>query len=138
MTASENCLKLVQEFEGCRLTVYSDVAGINTIGVGHKLEGDEEYPNGIDQEKAEALLKADLGIADEVVSRLAPQSNQNQHDALCDFCFNLGRGSLVMLLSHGFDQIPAQIPRWVYAGGVVQTGLVRRRAAEVELFNKEV
>lgn len=135
---SKNGIALVESSEGLSLTVYKDANGNPTVGYGHKLEGDGEYPNGIDQEKAEELLKIDLGIADEVVSRLVPQSNQNQHDALCDFCFNLGRGSLVMLLSHGFDQIPTQLPRWVYAGGVVQPGLVRRRAAEVELFNKEV
>src|SRR5271167_5079362 len=135
---SANGLSLVESSEGLSLTVYKDANGNPTIGYGHKLEGDEEYPNGIDQEKAEDILKADLEIADEVVSRLAPQANQNQHDALCDFCFNLGRGALVMLLFHGFDQIPNQLSRWVYAGGVVQPGLVRRRAAEVDLFNKEV
>jgi lysozyme len=135
---SENGIALVESSEGLSLSVYKDANGNPTVGYGHKLEGDEEYLNGITQEEAESLLKADLEIADEVVSRLAPQANQNQHDALCDFCFNLGRGSLVMLLSHGFAQIPAQLPRWVYAGGVVQPGLVKRREAEVELFNKEV
>src|ERR1700680_2742067 len=129
---SENGISLVESSEGLSLSVYKDVAGNPSIGYGHLLTEGEEYPTGITQEQAEGLLKQDLAIADEVVSRLVPQANQNQHDALCDFCFNLGRGSLVMLLSHGFDQIPAQLPRWVYAGGVVQPGLVKRRAAEAE------
>lgn len=132
---SENGLALVESSEGFSSTVYLDVAGRKTIGWGHLIEGDEEYPNGITDAEGEELLKADLAIADEVVSRLAPQCNQNQHDALCDFTFNLGRGSLVMLLSHGFDQIPSQLTRWIYAGGKVEDGLVKRRAAEIKLFN---
>src|ERR1700686_3191004 len=135
---SENGIALVESSEGLSLSVYLDAAGLKTIGYGHKLTDGETFTDGITQDEAELLLKGDLAEADEVVSRLVPEANQNQHDALCDFCYNLGRGSLVMILSHGFDQIPAQLPRWVYAGGVVQPGLVKRRAAEVELFNKEV
>ena len=135
---SENGIALVESSEGFSSTVYLDSAGLKTIGWGHKLTDGETFSNGITQEEAEEILKSDLSIADAAVSRLVPGANQNQHDALCDFCFNLGSGSLAMLIAHGFDQIPAQLPRWVYAGGVVQSGLVRRRAAEVELFNKEV
>src|SRR5271168_1750960 len=135
---SENGIALVESSEGFSSTVYLDSAGLKTIGWGHKLTNGETFPDGITQEEAEEILKKDLSVADAAVSRLVPGANQNQHDALCDFCFNLGRGSLVMLLSHGFDQIPTQLPRWVYAGGKVEPGLVKRRAAEVELFNKEV
>ena len=66
-------------------------------------------------------------------------SNQNQIDSCADFCYNDGPVHLATMLHHGWDQIPAQMPAWVY-GKVkgVETkipGLVVRRAAEVTLFN---
>src|SRR5271156_2172197 len=100
---SENGIALVESSEGLSLTVYLDGAGFKSIGYGHKLTDGETFSDGITQEEAEEILKNDLSIADAAVSRLVPGANQNQHDALCDFCFNLGPGSLGMLPSHGFD-----------------------------------
>jgi lysozyme len=61
--------------------------------------------------------------------------NQNQWDAVADFTFECGSGALIQLLAHGIDQIPAQLPRWVHAGGKVLPGMIARRAAEVKMFN---
>lgn len=47
------------------------------------------------EEQAEALLGEDLERAARCVDRLvAVKINQNQFDALVDFCFNLGCASL--------------------------------------------
>ena len=65
---------------------------------------------------------------------------QNQFDALVDFCFNCGRGSLLQstLLRKvnigDFAGAAAQFALWDHAGGEVVEGLVKRRTAEAELF----
>jgi lysozyme len=65
---------------------------------------------------------------------------QHQFDALVDFAFNAGRGNLLKstLLKkinlEDFAGAAVQFGLWVYAGGVEQPGLVRRRAAEAAMF----
>jgi len=60
--------------------------------------------------------------------------------ALVSFSFNLGLGSLQSstLLKHvnrmEWDDIPFQFSRWNKAGGRVLKGLVRRRAAEGDMW----
>ena len=127
-------IDFIKGFEGFSATVYSDVAGFPTVGYGHKLLPGESYPDGITEAGATALLASDVEPVSIAVATLAPQCNQNQHDALCSFAYNLGAGSLRTMLGHGWADVPNQIPRWVHAGGVVVPGLVTRRAAEVALF----
>jgi lysozyme len=46
--------------------------------------------------------------------------------------------TLVARLNEGEDPVTVateELPKWVYAGGEVLDGLVRRRDAEVHLFN---
>jgi lysozyme len=63
-----------------------------------------------------------------------------QRGALASFAFNLGAGALQAstLLRRvnalEWDDVPFQFSRWVHAGGRRLSGLVRRRAAEAELF----
>ena len=137
MRTSANGLALIKQFEGLRLQVYEDAAGLPTIGYGHKLLPTDSYPGGISIEDAEILLQSDVGKVDAAMNaqRLALDLNQNQWDSVSDFTFECGDGALVELLAHGIDQIPAQLPRWVHAGGTVQPGMVTRRAADVALFN---
>jgi lysozyme len=129
-------IALVKQFEGCSLTVYTDPAGFSTIGTGHKvLPGETWAAEGITQAQADQLLQDDLAVPQDAVNRLAdPSCNQNQFDALCDFCFNLGEGALTTMLGHGWDQVPMQMVRWDMAAGKVLEGLERRRQAEAALF----
>jgi GH24 family phage-related lysozyme (muramidase) len=131
-------IDMIKSFENCELTVYKDVAGNPTIGVGHLIkppESPEDFAGGITEAEADQMLLADLAPVQNAVNRLAdPSCNQNQFNALCDFAFNLGVGALETMMAHGWDQIPAQIPRWNHAGGIVVDGLTKRRAAEVALF----
>lgn len=68
--------------------------------------------------------------------------NDNQYGALVSWAFNVGCGNaqtstLVKDLNTGEDPdtVAAQeLPKWDKAGGQVQPGLVKRRAAEVNLF----
>ena len=65
----------------------------------------------------------------------------NQLIALSSFAYNAGDGALasstlLKLLNSGADDatVAAQFDRWVYAGGVINTGLQNRRKAEKALF----
>jgi lysozyme len=61
-------------------------------------------------------------------------------DAMSDFIFNEGEGrlaasTLLRLVNQGDKEGAAgQFGRWIYAGKVVQPGLVLRRLVEKELF----
>jgi lysozyme len=138
MKTSQTGISLIESEEGLRLETYNDIVGIATIGYGHKLLKNEEYPNGITQEEAQLMLQADLAHVESYINRLAPSANQNQFDALADFGYNLGVGALQQMLAHGFDQVPNQILSWDHAGGKVVAGLLRRRQAELNLWNTAV
>lgn len=135
MKTSQNGLTLIETSEGFRGAIYNDAAGRPTIGYGHLILSGENFSAGIDQDQGQALLESDVAKAEAIVNALAPMANQNQFDALVDFTFNLGPVALKTMLGHGWSQVPLQMPRWNQAGGVVQAGLVKRRAAEVTLFN---
>ena len=61
-------------------------------------------------------------------------------DALVSFTFNLGAGTLKRstllkkLNRNDIDGAAAEFDRFIYAGGKIMRGLVRRRAAEKEIF----
>jgi lysozyme len=135
MKASAKCVELIKASEGLRLQTYLDVAGVSTIGWGHALSGSHYYASGISEQQAEFLLEMDISRAESEVESLGHPFTQGQFDALTDFCFNLGPRALKTMFSHGIDQVPEQLIRWIHAGGKVQPGLVRRRSAELELWN---
>ena len=87
-------MKLVKEFEGCRLTAYRDSVGVLTIGYGHT--GSDVTPGlTITQAKADQLLQQDLAKFNNCVSTYINRSlNPNQVGALMSWSFNVGCGSL--------------------------------------------
>lgn len=68
--------------------------------------------------------------------------NSNRYGALVSWAFNVGCGAsgssaLIARLNNGENKntvAEQELPRWNSGGGVVLPGLVRRRKAEVELF----
>ena len=95
----------------------------------------------ITQAQADSFLKADCANAEKAVNGYDGRYhwNQNQFDALVSFTFNCGSRNLRTLLQNGqrtISEISAKIPAYNKAGGKVLKGLVRRRAAEKELFDK--
>jgi lysozyme len=134
-------LKLIKEFEGLRLTAYICPAGVLTIGYGSA--GPHVTPGkAITRAQADALLLKDLARFEAGVSELITKPlTQGQFDALVSFAFNLGCGALEestlrRRLNGGEDAntvIAQELPKWVKAAGATLPGLVRRRAAEVEL-----
>ncbi len=131
---------LTKSFEGFRPTSYRDGAGVWTIGWGHT-QGVKSGQT-ITPEVAESFFLADTHAAVAGVNRLVNTATQNQFDALVDFAFNLGVGSLessTLLKLHNagaFHSAAEQFGHWIYAGGDIEQGLVRRRAAETALYTK--
>ena len=139
MKISAKGLALIKEFEGCELKAYVCPAGVLTIGYGstgpHVSSGMT-----ITEAEAEALLLKDLVRFEKAVNELVKvPMNQGAYDALVSFNFNCGEGAfaestLLRELNEGKDPnavAKTQLPRWTNGG---LAGLVRRRAAEVELF----
>ena len=71
------------------------MAGIATIGFGHRLQPGESFPQGINETQGEAILLSDVQKAEQAIERLVKVPlTQGQFDALVDFAFNLGAGRL--------------------------------------------
>lgn len=142
MNTGNEGIKLIKNYEGCRLTAYQCSAGVWTIGWGHtgKVDG-KAVGKGmkITQEKADALLVADLVVYENHVNALKRKFNQNEFDALVSFTYNCGQGSLQTLCKNrSSKQIAEALLKYNKAGGKELVGLTKRRKAERELFLKPV
>ncbi len=129
----------IKEFEGFRGQAYPCPAGIWTLGYGHT-KGVKQGEV-ITKEQAEELLLSDIYEFEVSVHRLNLPLNQNQFDALVDFCFNLGTGNLSgstllkkIRLNVNDPSIETEFKRWVHAGGKVLPGLVKRREWEAKRY----
>jgi lysozyme len=139
---------LCRRFEGFLAHPYLCPAGVPTIGYGatHYLDGRRVQLTDppISQEAAErlllrmiervylpAVLRQCPAIAGQSAERLA---------AIIDWTFNLGEGNLRAstlrrrINAGAWDDVPAEVMKWVLARGVVMRGLVLRRQAEVALI----
>ncbi|WP_068782000.1 lysozyme [Paenibacillus sp. GM2] len=142
---SNTGIKLIQNFEGCRLTAYKPVPTETywTIGWGH-YGPDVKQGMSITQAQADNMLLADLPKYEAYVNNPAyvpviTQLNQHQFDALVSFCYNCGAGNLQTLCrGRSIAQIADNLTKYNKAGGNVLAGLVRRRKAEQELFHTAV
>ena len=146
MKLTDNGIRLIQEFEGLRLTSYLCSAGVPTIGYGATYYADGskvKLGQTITKEQATQLLKDHLKDFEGSVTGLlnTTKVNANQFDALVSFCYNLGAGNLAKSQLLRFvkanpndPKIAAEFAKWTRAGGVVVTGLVRRRKKEAQLY----
>lgn len=139
MTPSPRCFALIRTSECLRTKAYLCPAGKLTIGYGHT-GPDVKDGEVIDEGEAEALLKSDVTKAAQAVAQLAPICTQGQFDALTDFVFNLGAqhlASSTLLHRHNagdYAGASAEFGKWVYGGGKVLPGLVKRRACEAHMY----
>ena len=146
MRLSDNGLRLIQEFEGLRLTSYLCQAGVPTIGYGATYYADGtkvKLGQTIPLQQAKQLHKDHVKEFEQSVIGLlnTTKVNQNQFDALVSFCYNLGAGNLAKSQLLRFvkanpndPKIAAEFLKWNRAGGEVSRGLVRRRKKEAELY----
>ncbi len=154
MKMSTNGLDKLELWEGSERKAYRDVAGLLTIGVGHLLTQDElhsgkihigsesiDYRRGLTKEQIRDLLAQDLKGFEKVVNEnVKVPLNQNQFDTLVSFSFNVGAAAfknstlLKVLNNKQYDEVPKQLRRWVYAGGLKVRGLQIRRENEIKLW----
>ena len=145
MKASKKLIAMVEQFEGLYLTAYLCPANVWTIGLGSTKYADgSRVKQGDKLTKAEAyaLFQDTVGEYEEAVNKyVTAPINQNQFDALVDFCYNLGNGNfkastlLKRVNANPKDpDIRTQFMKWNKAGGKVLKGLTRRREAEANLY----
>ena len=143
MKASEKAYSLIRQFEGLRLTAYRCPAGVWTVGYGHT---SGVVPGMvITKEKAEDFLKRDIAMIENIVNAECMNLRQCQFDALVSFVFNVGGGNfrkstlLKKIKANPDDNsIMDESLRWVYAKGVVLSGLQKRRLADITSVNSEI
>jgi lysozyme len=158
MTMSDHGKKLLAQWEGFERTMYLDVAGLPTIGVGHLLTENElsskrividgqalDYTDGLTEQQVYDLLGQDLARFEQAVNEdVEPDLTQNQFDALVSFTFNVGESAfkqstlLKRLNERDFVDVPNQLRRWNKSGGKKVQGLVNRRENEIKLWNGEI
>ena len=134
---------------------YVGETGRSVIGYSHEVThaevqsgvlviGGESVPlsGGVTKEQALKMLQQDLVPVQTAIERAVKvELTANQLGALTSFVYNVGfgplKGSLRTKLNAGkYDQVPAELRRWVrVAGSGTHSGLVGRRAAEVALWN---
>jgi len=129
----------VANFEKFSATPYDDFKQ-TSIGYGSKSTSKNQT---VTEEEAKKLLKRDLNNARKVVLKMKKDSgyawNDNQVDALTSFTHNLGAGNLKKLTENGTrgdEEISDMLLEYKYAGGKVREGLIKRREAELKLFNE--
>jgi GH24 family phage-related lysozyme (muramidase) len=147
-TVNSATISLIKEFEGFVPRPSPDPIGLPTVGYGHLCKTrtcSEAGKFPLTEATATTLLMSDLKQFTSCLERAIKSSiklNNNQFGALASWTFNEGCGNmesstLIRRLNAGEnpDTVAAEeLPKWRLAGGKVFEGLVRRRAAEVGLF----
>ena len=136
---------LCRRFEGLRSRPYLCPGGVATIGYGATRHLDRRpvtlFDLPLTAAEAQALLLATLrrDYLPGVLSACPEADTPERIAALADFAFNLGLGALrsSTLLRRAraglWEDVPAELRRWVRGGGRVLPGLVARREAEAAL-----
>lgn len=161
MQTSPNGRKFIEQFEGCILQAYDDANdqivssggiahGTLTIGYGHTSAAGPPNVNvgdTITQSQADQILSDDLHkVENQVSSLVTVPLTQNQFDALVSFQFNTGalaHSSALTFLNQGNYQEAANrltLYNKTHVNNqlVTSPGLQKRRAAERDLFLKDV
>lgn len=150
--ALDAALELGKRWEGLHRVVrrqprleigpYICPAGILTIGYGHT--GPDVVPGQIITPwDAQELLYADMRLAQAQVLVHSPKlavASPERLGAITDFVFNLGIGRYKAstlrrkINADEWDDVPAELRKWVYGGGKKLPGLILRREAEIVLL----
>ena len=150
ISVSDNCVKLIEQFEcggniSKYLNAYKCPAGVWTIGIGTTI-----YPNGqrvkegdiITIDQAYEFLRHDLrSTQQQVDSYTTDLINQSQFDSLVSFAYNLGtnalKGSTLLKkvnINVNDPTIQQEFEKWKFAQGKELPGLLRRRKSEAWLY----
>lgn len=151
MTPSQQCISLIQTFEGCAkkrpdgtFSAYPDPgSGGDPWTIGWGSTGTDVKP-GVTwtQQQCDDRLAHDVAAFAAKVAAVigTAQTSQHQFDAMVSFAYNLGVGNLqtsTLLKKHkagDFAGAAQEFGKWNKAAGKVMAGLTRRRAAEAALY----
>lgn len=146
---NEAGFNLIKRFEGFRASRYLCPAGKPTIGYGHVILPGEHFDAQITEGYADMLLRNDVRIIENLVLTMIGGANYRQLSALVCFAYNVGTANLfnstLLRLFNAGDAAGAahQFLRWTKVTDPSTgekkelPGLVARRQAEKELFEKE-
>lgn len=118
--------------------------GTLTIGYGHTAAARHpmkpKVGQTINEAAAREILDVDLDECEADVNKLVKVPlSQSQFDALVSFQFNtgcLGKSTLLKKLNRGeYNAVSPELSKYVFSKGLRLHGLVRRRRAEVDLWN---
>lgn len=142
---------LIHSFETLKLTAYKDPGSKNglpiTNGWGTTVDEDGgpiRLGAQWDEAKADRLFRRDIATRENQLNKLLGNTptTQNQFDALMSLGYNIGFGEgglktstlLRMHMAGDYAGAKEQFKRWNKNDGKVMNGLIRRRAAEAELY----
>ncbi len=146
--ASDVFKQALIEEEGVRQTVYRDVAGYATVGVGHLVRSQDNLSVGdrVSYDQVLDFLEDDLAIAEEGVRRLVGDLPIYQHefDALLDLVYNVGEGNvserksprLNAAIAAGDYETIADELNYTTAAGKVARGLEFRSERRAAIFEQ--
>ncbi|NBB57105.1 glycoside hydrolase family protein [Pantoea vagans] len=129
-------LRLIADYEGCRLQPYQCSAGKWTDGIGNT--SGVVPGKAITERQAAGNFITNVLRTEAALGRcVAVSMPQQVYDALVSLAFNVGTGNvcgstMVVLLKKGqWREACYQLPRWVYVKGVFNQGLDNRRGREL-------
>ena len=147
-------LELLKRHEGCKLKAYKCPAGVWTIGYGNtKYQDGTSVKEGdtITQQQADKLFKDTVDkfeyqvkmILGDTLKAILPESSIS---ALVSFAYNNGigafsRSTLLKIIrdnKNNLKDIRIQFMKWVNVNGRKLEGLVKRREAEYNLYEKGI
>lgn len=139
-TAPSDLINFTASYEGFSATPYW--SGGWTVGFGQNYGN--TYPDNVTYQEALNTLQNSLTTYMSQVKSLTQgcNLNQNQINALTDFAYNLGIGSLensqlLQDIKNGntnASTIMTDFQSWSYIGGSFSSGLYARRTAEAQMF----
>lgn len=136
------CLTFVAGFEGLRTVAYKDPVGIPTICYGST--AGVVLGQAATRAQCEALLGKELLQAHDAMQRCVKVPlSAGERSAYTSFTYNLGArnfctSTMARKLNAGDRRgACAELSRWVNAKGIRLPGLVKRRAAERELCERQ-
>ena len=133
----ESLLAFIMGLEGFSSCAYLDVSQYSN-GFGTKALNRWEC---ITKTEAKSRMVKHLEEDSKYVLSLHPNATQNEHDALVSFCYNAGRAGCtktVKLVAQGKKDSAAWVMKQKINKGLSsESGLKKRRIAEIALLNKE-
>lgn len=131
----------IESWEGCKLHIYKDVNGNDTIYIGHLVQPGETF--NYTYEEGMAIFEKDIDGTEHAIARMVNvATNDDQYKALCDIVFNIGQGRFehsrtLELINSGADKYTVADlieQAFITSGGIVVPQLQQRRRADADLW----